>query len=160
MQAVIFTGIQGCGKSTFYKTFLFRTHVRISLDLLKTRHRETRFLDLCLKTRSRFTVDNTNPTAGDRRKYIIPARKLGYEVICCYFTSDLESALKRNFSRYSKEVVPEKGLRATFRKLKPPAFEEGFDRIYLIGIEKNGQYRIENTGRSEVLPFPLFRPDK
>ncbi|MFP4013132.1 MAG: hypothetical protein ACLFVQ_03530 [Chitinispirillaceae bacterium] len=157
MQAVLFTGIQGSGKSTFYKRFLFRTHVRISLDLLRTRHREARFLDLCLDTRSRFAVDNTNPTAGDRRRYIVPASRLGYELICCYFTSDIDSALARNSSRQRREVVAERGIWATFRKLQPPTFEEGFSRIYTIGIEQNGDYLIESAGENSVVPFPLFR---
>ncbi|MBN1315005.1 MAG: hypothetical protein JXA42_06040 [Anaerolineales bacterium] len=38
MQAVIFIGIQATGKSTFFKERFFNTHVRISLDLLKTRN--------------------------------------------------------------------------------------------------------------------------
>lgn len=157
MQAVIFTGIQGSGKSTFYKHFLFRTHVRISLDLFRTRHREARFLELCLGTRSRFAVDNTNPTAADRRRYIIAASRLGYEVICCCFTADIDSSLKRNSARTGREVVPEKGVKATYRKLQPPTFEEGFSRIYMIGIEQSGEYRIETAEDSGVIPFPLFR---
>jgi len=36
MEAVIFTGIQAVGKSTFYKEHFFTTHVRINLDMLKT----------------------------------------------------------------------------------------------------------------------------
>ena len=34
MEAVIFVGVQASGKTTFYKEQLFRSHVRISLDLL------------------------------------------------------------------------------------------------------------------------------
>src|SRR4051812_8782542 len=37
MEAVILIGIQGSGKSTFYRERFFDTHVRVSLDLLKTR---------------------------------------------------------------------------------------------------------------------------
>lgn len=40
MQALIFCGIQASGKSTFYCQRLLNSHVRISLDLLRTRHRE------------------------------------------------------------------------------------------------------------------------
>ena len=39
MEAVVFTGIQASGKSTFYRERFFHTHLRISLDLLKTRGR-------------------------------------------------------------------------------------------------------------------------
>ena len=41
MEAVIFVGLQASGKSTFYRERFSRTHVRINLDMLKTRHRET-----------------------------------------------------------------------------------------------------------------------
>jgi predicted kinase len=36
MEAVIFTGLQATGKSSFFKERFFSTHVRISLDLLRT----------------------------------------------------------------------------------------------------------------------------
>ncbi|MDL2321544.1 ATP-binding protein, partial [Desulfosarcina sp. OttesenSCG-928-B08] len=66
MEAIIFCGIQASGKSTFYLERFFKTHVRISLDLLRTRNRENRFLSLCLETGQHFVVDNTNPTRSDR----------------------------------------------------------------------------------------------
>jgi hypothetical protein len=61
VEAVLFVGIQGAGKSTFYRERFFTTHLRINLDMLKTRHRELRFLHTCLESRQRFVVDNTNP---------------------------------------------------------------------------------------------------
>ena len=83
MEAVIFTGLQGSGKSSFYKERFFSTHVRISLDLLRTRHRENRLLALCLETQQRFVIDNTNPARADRAKYItavergwVPSRRI------------------------------------------------------------------------------------
>jgi len=39
MEAIIFIGIQATGKSTFYKDNFFKTHIRINLDMLKTRKR-------------------------------------------------------------------------------------------------------------------------
>ena len=39
-ECIIFVGIQGSGKSTFYKENFFKTHVRINLDMLKSRNRE------------------------------------------------------------------------------------------------------------------------
>jgi len=37
MEAVIFVGLQAAGKSTFYRERFFDTHVRINLDMLRTR---------------------------------------------------------------------------------------------------------------------------
>lgn len=75
MEAVIFVGIQATGKSTFYVDRFFKTHVRINLDMLKTRHRERVLLDACLAAKQRFVVDNTNPTVADRSAYIQAAKK-------------------------------------------------------------------------------------
>ena len=47
MEAVIFSGLQGAGKSSFYLARFFTTHVRINLDMLKTRRRERMLLDAC-----------------------------------------------------------------------------------------------------------------
>lgn len=40
MQLIIFTGIQASGKSSFYLLNVHHSHLRINLDMLKTRHRE------------------------------------------------------------------------------------------------------------------------
>ena len=39
-EAAVFCGIQGSGKTTFYRARFAATHARINLDELKTRHRE------------------------------------------------------------------------------------------------------------------------
>jgi tRNA uridine 5-carbamoylmethylation protein Kti12 len=42
---VLFSGIPGSGKSTFYKEIFYDTHVRVNLDMLKTRNREEKQID-------------------------------------------------------------------------------------------------------------------
>ena len=79
MEAVIFVGLQGAGKSTFYRERFFATHLRINLDMLKTRHREGRFLQACIETRQPFVVDNTNPTRAERQVYIEAAKQAGLQ---------------------------------------------------------------------------------
>ena len=68
MQAVIFIGIQATGKSTFFKERFFDTHIRIDLDMLKTRHREGIFLKACLQSGQKSVVDNTNLTEPYSRR--------------------------------------------------------------------------------------------
>ena len=60
MEAVILIGIQATGKSTFYKEYFYDTHVRINLDMLKTRRREDILLQACIQAKQSFVVDNTN----------------------------------------------------------------------------------------------------
>lgn len=138
MEVVIFCGIQATGKSSFYKQNFFKTHVHISMDLLKTRNRENRFIDLCLESEQSFLIDNTNPSRDDRVKYIQKIReKRDCKLICYYFQSKIEDALNRNTERTGKEKIPDVGIKATFNKLELPSFDEGFDEIYYVEIIEN-----------------------
>lgn len=135
MEAVLFCGIQATGKSSFYKENFFNTHVRISMDLLKTRNRESRFMDLCIDTEQKFVVDNTNPTKIDRAKYIFKIKNAQYKLIGYYFQSKIEEALVRNSEREGKQRIPDIGIRATHHKLELPSLDEGFDELYYVVLE-------------------------
>jgi predicted kinase len=143
MQAVIFIGAQATGKSTFYKERFFTTHIRINLDMLKTRHREKLFLDTCIQTCQSFVVDNTNPKSEDRQRYILPAKTAGFEVIGYYFASDISAILERNRLRLGKEHIPEAGIRAAYNKLQFPTLSEGFDKLYYVKIDLQGSFVVE-----------------
>lgn len=138
MEAVIFCGIPGSGKSTFYKERFFRTHLRISMDLLNTRNKESQFLQTCLQTQQRFVVDNTNPEAADRRRYIDLARQHKFSVTGFYFQSKLEDALRRNSGRSGKELVSGAGIRSVYSRLQVPEIGEGFDQLFYVEIAADG----------------------
>jgi predicted kinase len=142
MQAIIFIGIQATGKSTFFKEKFFDSHVRISLDVLKTRSREKLFLDACLQSGQKFVVDNTNPTMEDRKRYIAPAKAANFEVVGYYFESKLTDSLQRNRQRLGKQLIPERGVLATYHKLQLPALNEGFDKLYYVQIDASGSFVI------------------
>jgi predicted kinase len=143
MQAIIFCGIQATGKSTFYRQFFFNSHIRISMDLLRTRHRERRLLELCLDTQARFVVDNTNPLAADRQRYIGPAKQLGYQIVGYFFQSVAQAALARNRSRPPDEQVPDRGILGTRARLEPPTYAEGFDELHYVRIAPDGTFVVE-----------------
>lgn len=143
MEAVIFIGVQASGKSTFYKERFFNTHVRISLDLLKTRHREKLFVDACLQSRLNFVIDNTNPTIDDRQRYILPAKEAHFEVIGYYFDSKISASLQRNQFRAGKQKIPEVGIRNTYYKLQIPTLKEGFDKLYHVKLDQQGSFKID-----------------
>jgi predicted kinase len=147
MQAVVFIGIQGSGKTSFYAERFLKTHVRISLDLLKTRGKEARFLQLCLDTGQKFVMDNTNPTVASRATYIEAARRHRFQVIGYYFNTQLHEALARNHQRTGKEVVSIAGIRATHKKLQLPTIHEGFDDLFEVCIQDRAfEVRIMETG--------------
>src|SRR4051812_9354105 len=143
MEAIIFCGIQGSGKSTFYKEHFLNTHVRISLDLLKTRHRENMFLQTCFALLQPFVVDNTNATKRERHKYIEKAKAYKFKLKGYYFQTSIAEALERNKGRIGKENIPVAGIITTHKKLEPPTYEEGFDKLYEIAII-NGEFIIKD----------------
>jgi predicted kinase len=143
MQAIIFTGIQGSGKSSFYKARFFKTHIRLSLDMLHTRHRETLLIQSCIEAKQPFVVDNTNPTTIERVRYIQVAKAGRFEVIGYYFQSSVGDALRRNTERMGKERVPDLAILATFKKLQIPTLDEGFDALYYVQIDASGEFIIQ-----------------
>jgi len=137
MEMILFCGIQATGKTTFFKEKFFKTHIRISLDLLNTRNKEWKFIDTCFAMQQRFVVDNTNPTKEDRLKYIAAAKARKFKVTGYFFRSQLDESIMRNSRREGKENIPEIGIRGTFKKLEIPTYDEGFDELYEVTIENN-----------------------
>jgi predicted kinase len=143
MEVVIFIGIQATGKSTFYKEKFFRTHIRINLDMLKTRNREDIFLDACIKAKQPFVVDNTNPSIEDRKKYINIVKSAKFKVIGYYFQSNIAEAIKKNERREGKEHIPLAGIKSTYAKLQLPNLGEGFDELYYVKINEENKFIVE-----------------
>ena len=135
MEAIILMGIQGAGKSSYFRERFFGTHLRISMDLMKSRHREGRFLALCLDSGMRFVVDNTNTTREERSRYIRPAKASGFSVIGYYFRSSVEECLRRNDTRLGTERIPEVAIRSAAKRLEQPTLAEGFDQLWYVRIQ-------------------------
>ena len=142
MQLIIFTGVQASGKSTFYKHYFYDTHLRINLDMLKTRRRENILFEAALRSKTKMVIDNTNMTIYDRERYIQRAKDADFDVVSFYFETDLESTLHRNTQREGKANIPEVGVRATLKKLEVPSLDEGFNEIFKVKIVGNGEFSI------------------
>lgn len=134
VEAVIFIGGQGSGKSTFYRETFFDTHVRINLDMLRTRNREKLILEACIAAEQSFVADNTNPTTDDRARYIAPARAAGFRMIAYFFSTPMGEALRRNNLRKGKQRVPPAAIAGTFKKIQRPTLDEGFDEIHTVEL--------------------------
>lgn len=137
MEAVILCGIQATGKSSFCRERFFASHVRINLDMLKTRHREGKLLQACLDSKQPFVVDNTNVTRNERRAYIQAAREAGFRVIGYYFESRAADAITRNSARPPSEQIPEIGIKGTFARLEIPSWQEGFDELHYVRLRSS-----------------------
>lgn len=130
--AVIIMGIQGSGKSEFYRRYLSDSYVRINLDTLNTRNKERQLLQDCIDAGKNFAVDNTNPTKEDRQRYIVPSKASGYRVIGYFMESKLQACIERNNLREGKEKLSAQAIAATSNKLQMPSHEEGFDELYFV----------------------------
>ena len=143
MEAVLFVGIQGAGKSTFYQQRFFDTHVRINMDMLKTRYREQIFLQACILGKQPFVVDNTNVLASERARYIGPAKEAGFRILGYFFPVPVRHAIGRNQKREGKKKIPVQGILGTQKKLQAPRREEGFDALYCVTVTEANEFVVE-----------------
>ena len=145
MEAIVFVGIQGAGKSAFFKERFFDTHVRINLDMLRTRRREETLLTACLQSGQPFVVDNTNPLPGDRSRYLRPVRAAGFRTKAYFFDTTLRDAMLRNNLRSGRKKIPAPAVAGTFKKLVRPTAEEGFDEIYTVELTPDRGFVVTAT---------------
>jgi predicted kinase len=147
MEAVLLVGIQGAGKSTFYQQRFFDTHVRINLDMLKTRDRADVLLHACLLAKQPFVVDNTNVLRSERERYIGPAKEAGFRITGYYFPVPVRHAIGRNQKREGKKKIPVQGILGTQKRLQPPELDEGFDRLYYVTVTEANEFVVEECAR-------------
>jgi predicted kinase len=152
MEAIVLCGLQGAGKTTLYRERWRATHVRISMDELGTRAREAALLEQCLADGRPFVVDNTNPTAADRRRYVVPAREAGFRVAGYLVDAAAHEALGRNACRSGTARIPDRGVVGTARRFIRPTPAEGFDELWHATAAPGGGFRIEPLAFTE----PLF----
>ncbi len=131
-------GIQGAGKSTFARERFFDTHVRISRDLLRTAHREARFLSVCLETRQPFVVDKINATRADRAPYVDAALEAGFRAVAYWLDVRPRDAIARNAARPERSRVPVKAILGTYKRLEVPSRDEGFAELWHVDLTPDG----------------------
>jgi predicted kinase len=142
VEAIIFVGCPASGKSSFFKQQFFDTHIRVNLDMLRTRRRETLLIEACINAKQRFVVDNTNPTVAERKKYVDVAVRGKFSVCAYLFNAEYDQLIQRNMLRSGKARVPEVAIRATLSKLQRPTGDEGFDSIYSVHLNEDGLFEV------------------
>jgi predicted kinase len=146
---VLAIGMPGSGKTTWFGR---RGITPLSSDLLRNilfdDVEEQRYQGLVFSTlrsllRARLIahmpmnyVDATNLSTHERRQWIKMAKSFGYEVQAVFFDVPLDVCLERNARR--DRSVSEDIMRKMAEKLKPPVFEEGFEKITVVRVKNAG----------------------
>jgi predicted kinase len=147
MEMIVFSGLQGAGKTTFFNQRFSATHVRLSLDLLKTRNREDILLFACLAAQQPIVIDNTNPTAHQRARYAELAKAANFKTVLYFFDIALEDAVARNACREESQRVPEIGVRGTFAKLEEPSPLEPFSEMFRVTSSAVGGWTVTEISK-------------
>ena len=132
MELVVFCGIPASGKTTLYRERFLATHVRVSLDLLKTRQREDILLFACFAAQQPVVVDNTNTLAEQRKRYVQLAKAAGFKTVLYFFDVSTRTAVGRNSGREGKAKVANVAIFGSQKKLQRPTRDEGFDEMYRV----------------------------
>jgi predicted kinase len=147
MELALFVGVQGSGKTTFYRQRFAATHDHVSLDLLRNnphpRRRQAQLIVEALAAGRSVVVDNTNPTPANRAPLIALGRAYGAAIVGYFFVTPIADALARNRQREGRERVPDVAIYATAKKLVSPTLAEGFDRLYTVRIGEDGGFDVE-----------------
>jgi predicted kinase len=148
MELVLFIGLQGAGKSSFYRERFAATHVHVSKDLWpRARRREARQQRLiaeALAAGRPVVVDNTNPQVEDRAVLIALGKAHGARVVGYAFEADVEACLARNAARVGRARVPDKALLITRAKLRWPSYAEGFDALFQVRLVPEGGFLVRD----------------
>ena len=146
---VLLVGLPGSGKSTYLErlgvTALSSDTVRLLLadDATDQTIHGRVFATLRYLVRQRLAicrpityVDATHLTPRERRPYVKIAQKYGCQIDALFFDVPLEVCLDRN--RQRDRSVSEEVMRKMAEKLKPPVFEEGFEKITVVRVKTAG----------------------
>jgi len=136
LDLIIFVGLPGAGKTTYYRAHFAATHAHVSKDLMPNARRrddrQEREIEAALAGGTSVVVDNTNPSADVRAPLIALGRRHGARIVAVYFETDVRTAIMRNRQREGKARVPDVAIFATKKKLVPPALDEGFDEVRVV----------------------------
>lgn len=150
-ECVIFVGLPGAGKSSFYRERFATTHRHISKDLWPNRTgrevRQEKVIDQSLSTGASIVVDNTNPAVADRAAIINAARRYHASIIGYFFDVTTRVAVARNAERSGRARVANVAIFTTAKRLEPPRYAEGFKQLFRVEIAKDRSLRVTEIAR-------------
>ncbi|WP_126551946.1 ATP-binding protein [Dictyobacter kobayashii] len=146
MDMCIFIGLQASGKSTFFRTHFAATHDYVSKDLLRNNRRPARrqlqLVEESLRAGHSVVIDNTNPTVEDRAELIALGHQYQARVLGYFFELQVKRSLQWNAQRTGKARVPDIGIYSILKKMTPPLYKEGFDKLYQVQAQEGFHFAV------------------
>jgi predicted kinase len=145
-ELVVLIGLQGSGKSSFYRARFAGSHELVSKDRFPNNRnparRQRQLIQEAFAAGRSVVVDNANATVQERAELIVQARSFGATVVGYYFESRLADCLERNRQRGGKARVPDIALYATRKRLCRPSLNEGFDQLFFVRLLGEGRFEV------------------
>ena len=140
-EMIIFVGSPASGKTSFYNTYLKnKKYVHVSRDVCGSMEKCISEVKKSIKTKS-VVIDNTNPKAENRERFITLAQTEHVPVRCFYFNYDKK--LTYHLNEFRKTVggnsVPQIAYNTYYKSFEKPKEEEGFDEIVEIPFRINNK---------------------
>jgi predicted kinase len=146
MDLVVLCGLQGAGKSRFFRSRFAETHAHVSRDLFpNARDRDARQRAAVLRAAAEgrpVVVDNTHPRREDRTALVALARAAGMRPVLYWFPPDVRASLARNATRAGRARVPPVAIHATLKRLAPPDRSEGFAAVHEVAPTPEGGFTV------------------
>lgn len=152
-EVIVAVGFPGAGKSTFFHTHIIpQGYVYVNRDTLGSWQNCVSECNRGLREGRSVVVDNTNPDAESRKRYLDVSQKAGVPCRCFNFTASLEQSKHNN--RFREMVasatkhapVNDMVFHSYKNKFAAPALSEGFSEILQIHFVPSF-----SDSRSEVL---------
>jgi predicted kinase len=145
-ELVVLSGLQGAGKTTFFRARFADTHAHVSRDLFRNNpspeRRQRQLVEEAAAAGRSVVVDNTSVRRADRAALVALARALGLRAVLYWFAPDAKACFARNARREGKAKVPVVAILATAKRAEPPAPDEGFDEVHTVRAEAGGGFTV------------------
>jgi predicted kinase len=148
---ILFVGLPGSGKSSFYRSNFADSHEHISKDLMPNvsnrDRRQQQAIEQALSSGKSVVVDNTSPRPEDRAPLIALGHRFQAQVIGYYFDCPVKECVARNHQRQDKARVPDVAIYVAAKRMKKPEYAEGFDEIYSVQLIPPASFNVTFEAR-------------
>lgn len=125
---VLFIGMPGSGKTTYYNTHFKDTHVHINQDLLGSKPKCLKMSRDKIKCGDNVVIDCTNPGQSRRDEFYDIAKRNNYNITTIYFEKD-----GRGWNKLRIKPVPSIGYSMYYKYLVEPTENNTSGVLYRLG---------------------------